>query len=100
MGMIEDILKALDRIPIWKRLGEVPAEVDDLKKRIAALEEKLGTKWPGDVCQFCGERAWRLKESGYASREATEEYWGCTACGKDQRKWVPTGIKPERTGRR
>jgi hypothetical protein len=30
--IIEDLMKALDRIPIWNCLGEVPAEVDDLKK--------------------------------------------------------------------
>jgi hypothetical protein len=29
MGMLEDILKALDRIPGWKRLQELPSEMDD-----------------------------------------------------------------------
>ena len=37
MGIVDDVLKVLDRIPIWKRLQEVPREVDELKKRIAAL---------------------------------------------------------------
>jgi hypothetical protein len=44
MGLLEDVMKALDRIPVWKRLQGVPAEVDSLKGRIAALEEKLGGK--------------------------------------------------------
>jgi hypothetical protein len=28
MGIIDDILKALDRIPVWRRLQEIPGEVD------------------------------------------------------------------------
>ena len=60
MGVIEDMLKALDRIPGWKRLQEVPNEVDELKTKVAALEEKLGEKWPADICRHCGERAARL----------------------------------------
>jgi len=54
------MLSALDRIPIWKRLHQVPEEVDDLKARISALEAKLGGKWPADICRFCGARAARL----------------------------------------
>ncbi|MFH0342813.1 MAG: hypothetical protein ACHBNF_11935 [Chromatiales bacterium] len=57
MGAIDDFLKMLDRIPIWRRLGEVPGEVDDLKRRVAELEQKLNGKWPPDVCEFCGTRA-------------------------------------------
>jgi hypothetical protein len=47
MGIIEDIFNALDRIPIWKRLQDVPAEVDKLKAQVAELEMKLGSNWPG-----------------------------------------------------
>lgn len=60
MGFVDDVMKVLDRIPGWKRLQEVPAEVDELKAKVAALEEKLGGKWPADICKFCGERAVRL----------------------------------------
>jgi hypothetical protein len=60
MGVIEDMLNALDRIPGWKRLQQVPSEVDELNARVAALEEKLGGKWPADICRYCGERGARL----------------------------------------
>jgi hypothetical protein len=63
MGFVEDVFKALDRIPIWKRLQELPSEVDQLKAKIADFETKLGGKWPPDVCKFCGERAARLANS-------------------------------------
>jgi len=28
MGILDDILSALDRIPVWKRLQELPAKID------------------------------------------------------------------------
>ena len=96
MGMIEDLVKALDRIPIWQRLGEVPGEVDELKKRIAVLEEKvadleetLGGKWPADVCQFCGERAARLSFSqADHDKGHTREEWECEQCGQFETRLV------------
>ena len=83
MGIVDDILKALDRIPIWKRLQGVPEEVDDLARRVAKLEEKLGDKWPADVCKFCGERALRLANS-FVSHDhgKIENEWKCETCGE------------------
>jgi hypothetical protein len=91
MGMIDDILKALDRIPIWKRLQQVPSEVDELQSRIAVLEEKLGGKWPADVCRYCGERAARLtNHRGPDNKGVFTEIWTCAACSqKDHRHVKP-----------
>jgi len=90
MGWLDDLAKQLDRIPIWKRLQQVPSEVDDLKSRVAVLEEKLGGKWPADVCKYCGERAARLLEAGrFATTEGTKmERWSCSACGKTEMRHV------------
>jgi len=77
--MIDDILKALDRIPGWKRVQELPVEVDELKKRVAELEERLGTKWPGDICPYCGARAFRLERQ---DMHGQREIWQCTECQK------------------
>ena len=84
MGIVEDVFKALDRIPIWKRLQEVPSEIDVLKAQVAALEEKLSGKWPPDICRFCGERAARLTYSvpGATANGIKHERWTCSACGK------------------
>ena len=49
MGILDDILSALDRIPVWKRLQELPAKIDVPKAQVAVLEEKLGAKWPADI---------------------------------------------------
>jgi hypothetical protein len=79
MGIVDDVLKVLDRIPIWKRLQEVPSEVDELKKRIAALEELVSGKAPGDACPFCGARAFRLDR---VDMHGIREVWKCEACNK------------------
>jgi hypothetical protein len=84
MGVIEDMLNALDRIPGWRRLQELPAEVDELKAKVAALEEKLGGKWPPAVCRFCGERKSRLQ--GFRGHGNVDEIWSCEACGKQDRR--------------
>ena len=74
MGIVDDVLKAFDRIPIWKRLQEIPRELDELKARIAAIEEKQGGKWPGNVCPFCGAQAVRLKAGRYGRTCCTNHY--------------------------
>jgi hypothetical protein len=82
VGIIDDISKQLDRIPIWKRLQTLPSETDELKARVSVLEEKLGGKWPADVCRACGERALRLASTGGPDQKGNiEEVWSCGACG-------------------
>ena len=81
MGVIDDMLKALDRIPGWARLQQVPGEVDELKAKVATLEEKLGSKWPPDVCKFCGERAARLANSWPPDGKGLiRQDWKCEKC--------------------
>ena len=88
MGMIDDILKALDRVPAWRRLQEVPSEVDDLKRRVAELDEKLNGKWPGDVCRYCGARAARLTDTRGGSTGIIHENWTCEECGETDYRHV------------
>lgn len=91
MGIVDDLLKALDRIPIWKRLQEIPPELDALSARLAKLEEKLGGKWPPDVCKYCGAQAARLYfKVGpiEGTRGKMREEWKCGECGKVEARFV------------
>jgi hypothetical protein len=93
MGIVDDVLKALDRIPIWKRLGDIPTEVDELRRRVSGLEEKLASKWPADVCRYCGDRAARLDRAYPATDKGIiHEDWKCGACGEfDRRSYKASG---------
>lgn len=35
---VDDLLKLLDRVPLWKKISELPAKVEALEKRVAELE--------------------------------------------------------------
>lgn len=91
MGLLDDMLKTLDRIPVWKRLGEVPAEIEDLKMRLAVLEGKLNGKWPAEVCRYCGERAARLSaQFGPNAKGGYIDQWTCNECQQsDERPYKP-----------
>lgn len=87
MGILEDVMKALERIPAWKRVSALPEEVDELKKRIAALEAKLGPA-SGEQCPIC--RAPTLKvissapdpDFGFAGVQLDK--MKCDACGHSE----------------
>ena len=90
MGLLEDIMKALDRIPNWKRVQELPTEVDALKQRVAGLEQKLSGKWPADVCKFCGERAVRMSgtRGPNSHTHISEQIWTCEKCGRKETRII------------
>ena len=87
MGILDDVMKTLDRIPIWKRLNEVPEEVDSLKARVNELEAKLGGKWPADVCRMCGARAARLGHTILQDKVSVER-WDCSDCNQSDFRHV------------
>src|SRR5262245_42324444 len=47
MGVIEDMLNALDRIEWWRELRGVPTRVAALEKKIADLEQ-IPVEWSGE----------------------------------------------------
>lgn len=92
MGMIDDIMKALDRWEEWRLMRSLPVEFARLERRVAELEEKLGGKWPADVCRFCGERGMRLtRVFGPDMKGNMRESWNCEKCrGHDERVRKPS----------
>ena len=90
MGLLEDILKALDRVEIWKELQAAPHRISELEKRVAELEGRLGGKWPPDVCKFCGTRALRLSSTlGPTVKGKMREDWKCAECTQTE---TPLGL--------
>ena len=61
MGLLEDIMKTLERIPAWKRLQDMPEQVARLEQRIAELEGHI--KPGGAKCPKCGALTMRLQDS-------------------------------------
>jgi hypothetical protein len=53
MSAIGDITKILEKIPLWKRLGELPEQVDALQARVAALEAELQKRPSLERCPIC-----------------------------------------------
>jgi hypothetical protein len=84
VSYFSDVLKVLDRLHFIKRFQQTAADVEDLKKRSTALEEKLGEKWPADVCLFCGARAARSHFSapGHDGKGYQRQDWICYECKK------------------
>ena len=86
--MSEDVVKVLDLVPLWKRLRELPGEVDDLRRRLAELEAALGGKYPPDACRYCGERAARLAATLGPQNKKIREHWTCQSCGRIDVRFV------------
>ncbi|WP_368933530.1 hypothetical protein [Brevundimonas naejangsanensis] len=48
-----DIVKALEAMPLWKRLTALPDRVEQLERRLAALEASRATAPSAGTCKFC-----------------------------------------------
>lgn len=89
MSIFSDIMEALDKIDIWKRLKTVPDELDAVKARLAAIEAAYGGKHPPDVCKFCGERALRLSAVlGPNAKGKMTENWNCKKCSRTEPRQI------------
>ena len=87
MGILEDILKALDRVPGWKRITTLPGEVDELQKRVSALEARLA-RASGDVCPRCRAMSFTLvlsrPDPEFGHLGATQDVYRCGACNYER----------------
>lgn len=94
MGIIEDVMKALERIPAWKRVKDLPSEVNALRERVAALEARLAPA-TGTVCPKCRQPHFTLQRSEpepppWGEAGAMQDVLACSSCGyTDIRKRGP-----------
>ncbi len=53
MISVSDIIKALQEIPVWKKVAALPDRVDSLERRLAALEASRQATPSAGACRFC-----------------------------------------------
>jgi ribosomal protein S27AE len=65
--------------------------MDDLKAKLAALEDRLITRL-GETCPKCGEHAMRLDDSGRVMGSPPNQHrrdgWKCANCGHAEERMV------------
>jgi uncharacterized protein with PIN domain len=87
MGLLEDIIRTLERVPGWKRIAAMPEEMDALKKRIDALEAKLAPA-TGEQCPICKSPTLRVIASAphkhFGAMGTKEDTLRCDACGHQE----------------
>lgn len=89
MGMIEDVMKTLERIPLWKRVSALPEEVEALKKRISELEARIAPA-AGEVCPMCRAPTLKVIKStpdpdfGFAGVQ--NDTMKCSNCGHQEHR--------------
>ena len=95
MGMLEDVMRALERIPLWKRVSALPAEIETLQARVTAIEVALGGK-AGPLCPMCNEPGFRRRASkahpdfGFAGIKL--DSYSCAACGHSEERERDEGV--------
>jgi len=90
MISVSDILKLLEKIPVWKDLVALPAKVKRLEDRVAQLESDPEAK--GDTCPYCEQQTLKLleiKEDGpFGDLGGQKWVYKCSNCDKPYEKSV------------
>ncbi|PJO70005.1 hypothetical protein EZV77_27215 [Burkholderia thailandensis] len=83
---MEDVMKALERVPGWKRIAAAPSEIDALKNRVAALEAKMAPG--GQTCPLCNNPTLKVISSGpdptFGVLGGKLDTLKCTSCGHEE----------------
>lgn len=89
MGMLEDVMKALERIPLWKRVSALPEGVDILEQRLATLE-KLASGGTPSGCPICKSatfaRISARKHPHFGDVGLMLDLFGCEQCGHQEER--------------
>jgi DNA-directed RNA polymerase subunit M/transcription elongation factor TFIIS len=81
MVSVSDLLTLLDKVPVWKRIKELPDRIVKLESRVSELEGKLGKPLSKDACPKCGERQFFVEHSRTVGAVGLQErIYKCRAC--------------------
>lgn len=89
MGILEDILSALERIPGWKRIKESPERIDALEQRLKAIE-RLMAGGSGQLCPICNSPKFKRTASkpdpGFEFAGVMRDFYRCEECGHSENR--------------
>jgi len=82
------MIKALERLPAWKRMTALTEEIAELKARVTALEAAMEPA-TGAKCPKCGVMAFGLLRSQRDPRPfgdlgAMQDVYSCTNCSYER----------------
>lgn len=97
------ILEVLDTLAIWRRLTPLPNEVEELRRRIEALEARLGAAAAGGLaqCPMCNSLQFKRIASkphptwGHMAAIKLETYQ-CQQCGHSEDRERDESAPPRR----
>jgi uncharacterized protein with PIN domain len=88
MSTVNELLNLLDKIPLWKRITNLPKEIDLLNQRVALLEAKLSGG--GDICPSCKQPLFKLTDSEpdkiFGAAGVSKRTYLCSGCGFTESK--------------
>jgi len=84
-----NILALLERIPVWKKLIDLPKRVDDIDRKIVDIENKLSSS--SEIkCPACGEYKYfvvsSIKDKNMGDMGTVTRKYKCKACGFSEDK--------------
>jgi transposase-like protein len=85
MFSLKDLNELLEKIPIWKKLIQLPEKLDSIEKRIKSIEDKMSST--GELCPYCKQPSLKLLE--IKPHEMLGDvglkvgYYKCDNCKKD-----------------
>lgn len=86
--MIKDINELLEKIPIWKKLVQLPDRLDGIEKRLKSIEDKMSGS--GELCPYCKQPTLQLLEIKphklFGDAGLKVGFYKCNNCKKDFEK--------------
>jgi len=88
MLALKDLNELLEKIPLWKRVANTPDRLDELEKRVKAIEDQIsGT---GEVCPYCRKPSLQLLnikgEPGMEDLGVKKYFYKCLNCDKESNR--------------
>ncbi len=88
MAVIGELVELLRRWDVWKRVEDTPSRIDELERRVAAIEARFSSPLPSNPCPFC--QAGQMRVTGISPHQTfgdmgvEQQTLICDSCGKSR----------------